>query len=891
MEPPAYEHSETLLSAARRLNRGIGARSAKTAAATWLAGTLFAAVALAQGTLETEDGLALSLSTSGGVQSLKLNGVEYASPSLPSGFAYRELPATPNDIAPNGSFEAGSGTPTGWSISGGTGGAWSIDTSTAAAGTRSMKLAIPGTTELRSPDLSTAKFPLLPNTLYALSASMMSSGLSIGLTVYLVQQDATGKGIQTGIASLSGTSDWRTYNTTISTRPDTVQGFLKAYISSGYGTVWVDNVQLSDIFGGNGPTELRGTVTSSGGVLTQTASKNGLNLSAKFTSAGEAIKVDATLTDTTGADRAMELSYRLPLDIAGWIWDNDFVTPMTIATGSRYENLDTVFAAQTKGHAHSVYPFATVRNSAAAFSLAVPMGPLMDSLSYDDSDGFRITYDLGLSRATTKNPSKAAVSFWIYTQNPKWGLRSAAEKYYVLNPMNFTSSASALGAWAIANSVSLGSVPTPQDFGWAYDEGGELHFDNANGIVGLHYVSPTSWTRKFSEYVGQPQPSYSILVAALQKDVNDLTRITADSVPVSKMATSVIDTSPYDENGLQQLDYNGYYWRSSGGWQMYPTLPDPDIPGSRYDIVKQYSVDNQISGAQKYGNTLGGVFLDNITSNFGNVENYRKPLWAYLNTPLSFSYATRRLTAYGGDSIAKFCASLRRYLHGQGLILMGSVNSGSYVWFASGLDVLGGEAQGADPINTAYVRRTMSYGKLWTNLFVPADFMAPDMTQVLTYLRQALLLGYFPGFNGTYWDSPPAYERDRPLFRQYIPLIRTIAAAGWRPVNAATPSDPAIYIERFDDGKGETFYLTAQNTGGASKGFQVRLDAPTLAVGSGSVAIQELLRNKAVGASREGTDVLFSDTLGPGETFVYRITAPRPTPPRRGPTRHVAPRG
>ncbi len=128
---------------------------------------------------------------------------------------------------------------------------------------------------------------------------------------------------------------------TVTTGPNAVQGYLKAYISSGYGTVWLDDVKLSDVFGGDQPVAFGGTVTSSGGVLTQTASTNGLNLSAQFTSVGSAIKVDATLTDTTGADRGVEVAFRLPLDIAGWTWDNDFVTPMTIASGTRYEKLDT----------------------------------------------------------------------------------------------------------------------------------------------------------------------------------------------------------------------------------------------------------------------------------------------------------------------------------------------------------------------------------------------------------------------------------------------------------------------------------------------------------------------------------------------------------------------
>ena len=127
-----------------------------------------------------------------------------------------------------------------------------------------------------------------------------------------------------------------------------------------------------------------------------------------------------------------------------------------------------------------------------------------------------------------------------------------------------------------------------------------------------------------------------------------------------------------------------------------------------------------------------------------------------------------------GDRLRRRCDQqvlrrLRTYLNGKGLVLMASVNSGTYGWLASSLDAVGGEAAGADPLDKAYVRRTMGYGKPWSNLHVPVSGPAPRRVDGPPYLRQALLFGYFPGFNGTYWDNSSAYERDRSLFRKYIP--------------------------------------------------------------------------------------------------------------------------
>ena len=187
--------------------------------------------------------------------------------------------------------------------------------------------------------------------------------------------------------------------------------------------------------------------------------------------------------------------------------------------------------------------------------------------------------------------------------------------------------------------------------------------------------------------------------------------------------------------------------------------------------------------------------------------------------------------------------------------------------------MVGGEVQGVDLIDKAYTRRALTYGKPWSNLYVPAPGDGPPTApEILAYLRQALLLGYFPGVNGTYWDTPSAYERDRGLFRQYIPLIRTIAQAGWRPVNGAIPSDAAIFVERFDDQAGNTFYLTAHNSSTATKTFQMTVDGATLGLGSGAVTVKERVGNTTLSASRSGTNVLFSDSLTTGETALYEIT-------------------
>jgi PKD repeat protein len=228
---------------------------------------------------------------------------------------------------------------------------------------------------------------------------------------------------------------------------------------------------------------------------------------------------------------------------------------------------------------------------------------------------------------------------------------------------------------------------------------------------------------------------------------------------------------------------------------------------------------------------------------------------------------------FGGNAIVDFCNAFADYVHSQGLVLAGSINYGSFSWFVSDLDIVGGEAPGAEGYDVAYTRRAMSYGKPWTNLLETYGVI-PDQASILAYMRQGLLLGFFPGFDGYYWDSSSSYERDRDLFKLYMPLIKTVALAGWMPVPYATPSDANILIERFGDPADGTFYISAQNSDDTAHTVTITLDGAGLGISTSTpVTVTELVSNSARTVTRNDPNVVIPDTLAPGETLLYQVNA------------------
>jgi hypothetical protein len=79
-------------------------------------------------------------------------------------------------------------------------------------------------------------------------------------------------------------------------------------------------------------------------------------------------------------------------------------------------------------------------------------------------------------------------------------------------------------------------------------------------------------------------------------------------------------------------------------------------------------------------------------------------------------------------------------------------------------------------------------------------------------MKRCLAYGMFPGFfsanasTGHYFSRSDLYDRDRPLFKKYVPLVKRVAEAGWQPVTRASSGDPFVHVERFGDR-----YLTVFN--------------------------------------------------------------------------------
>ncbi len=102
-------------------------------------------------------------------------------------------------------------------------------------------------------------------------------------------------------------------------------------------------------------------------------------------------------------------------------------------------------------------------------------------------------------------------------------------------------------------------------------------------------------------------------------------------------------------------------------------------------------------------------------------------------------------------------------------------------------------------------------------------------------IHACLFYGMFPGFfsadaaTNPYWQDAKWYNRDRPLFKEYIPAIRAVAEAGWQPVTLARSDNANVWVERFGKPGGPIYLL--RNNSARPRRARIRLEEPLSVVG------------------------------------------------------------
>ncbi|MDE2126850.1 MAG: hypothetical protein KGJ62_09700 [Armatimonadetes bacterium] len=555
----------------------------------------------------------------------------------------------------------------------------------------------------------------------------------------------------------------------------------------------------------------------------------GISLNVKFEPVAGGIGVSGEIDDLTHSDRAVTVYVAIPIRADGWLWGDDIRHSNVVHGGDEYTNQVRVPEGATGGM--SLYPFGCVAHQGQGLAIANQMDwPTVYRIFYNGSSRqLVIAWDFALtSKSVSWQPRNARFGCTVYAlpaSTASWGFRAAALAFYAINAPDYTRRATKDGTWLPFTDPS--TIQQPQDFNFAYHEGdNSLKADNNLGILAFRYTEPMSW------WMAMPPSTPRTMTNA----VAEMKSIAAD--PKQKdhaMAQAVLSSGTQDADGQYNLQFQNQPWSNGAVWVLDP---NPEIAATSAAPTRGSLAYSLAQGDAMYGSAAAaargvqaGEYLDSLEG-WSDIEDYRLSDLQAATSPLTFDATSRSPVLPEWFSTFEFARFLSSDLHNRGKLLFANYTPIRFSIFSSILDVMGievnwlGGPTGFNPDSDATMdlRRTLSFQRPYL-LLMNTDFNAFSAADVDLYFQRSMFYGIFPSMfsanaaTNPYWQNPTWYNRDRPTFKRYLPVIDQLSSAGWQPVTWAASANRNVYIERFG-----SRYFTLLNNSDSGQTSTISID-------------------------------------------------------------------
>ncbi len=615
----------------------------------------------------------------------------------------------------------------------------------------------------------------------------------------------------------------------------------------------------------------------------------GLSLNADYTAEDDHIAVSGVIKDATAAadGRAVQLSYALPVTASGWKWGVSIQKHRDIAAGGVgdiYKELGEgeMSVVDWDSMPRSMYPTSVIYNEDLGLAIAVSMDfPAYYELEYNGSTGqYVLTYHLGI---VPEAPDAARFSFVIYKlDDPAWGFRAAMEKYTRIFPEYYEVRETDQGMWVAWTQTS--NVPQPEDFNFKFkEEGGEYFriegfYEMEHGIKGYQYIEPGDWWLK-----NMPSfPDDAMVQAAVKeqagKDV---------SVQATRQAIATAICQGLNPLGKTNWTPVNVPWAPNGA-QIHINA-NPKLPGA-YNFYNLYLSKEQqdllFDPLQCTTVPFDGIYLDELSGWWNGNANFNKAHYQYTTVPLTYSPYYKKPMLHRASNTWEFVKQLNTDLHARGKTIFANKCPDKTSFYTPLIDAMGtemtalnGSIYAPQSIESMSMWRTLSYQKPFC-ILLSNDYTKFDHDMMEKYFQRCLAFGIFPSPQANYsddlqyWTSRELfYERDRDIFQTYMPVLKTVAEAGWEPVTRAVSDNSRVLVERFGANADEGVYFTLFNDTAESQA--VKLDVALDAFGlKDGCAVRELVSGQQVTLA----DGVYSVSLEPSQTVVLAINNPSKPP-------------
>lgn len=512
---------------------------------------------------------------------------------------------------------------------------------------------------------------------------------------------------------------------------------------------------------------------------------------------------DVGLSDTTGKDRALTLAYVLPLSGEEVIWHADPRSNVVVRADMRI--LGNFYSVRDVGRrALSRHPFVAVSGKG--------MQPTAIGIDVEYPAFYRVAVDPGLNVAYiawdvgfVKGKQSARFKFVRFGFDGKHGFRGALETYQSLYPANWEVRVKRQGS--ILSFTNASKIPDCEDFGFRFKEAiYEPEYDDRHGLLTFHYEEPLLWWMK--------KPGKGADMQAFIDEANRLAD--AGDMRAKGWRESVF----HDQNGNPLGYIRNMTWCDGIGWSLNTS---PNMPEKFSDFNVRHA-DGKFEARFRKDWTpqnpvgIDGEFIDSSEPFQAHQMDYCRKRFPYMETPLAWCSTNGVPGIYKGMIAFENARETMRRCRAIGRYVFANSTPNRWCWMPPKMDAMCREVTWVKKDGSwqpdgseIMMRRRMLCGGKPYSLVMNCDFDLLSNERVEKYMNHCLAYGFFPALFSSaahgkknkerYFRRPELYERDRPLFKRYIPMIRRVAEAGWRPVNRLFPVDPAtgIFAEQFGE--------------------------------------------------------------------------------------------
>ena len=498
-----------------------------------------------------------------------------------------------------------------------------------------------------------------------------------------------------------------------------------------------------------------------------------------------------TLVNSDAQDRCLTLVYAVPVSPEGLTWCEHPRSSIAVEPNKEYVLTTSIPNVGTGGRL-SMYPFAAVAGE--------QQGGIGVGIDLKTPAFFRTGYSSGTGElyvavdvALTKESPMARINFVNLSFDPKHQFRGALDAYYRLFPSNFSSRTPEQGIWIPFQTPA--HIENWEDFGikflWGVGSEG-IEWGNANHCLSFRYTAEPN-----SRFMAIPQD----LSHSYEGGLEQLSRL-LENADLWAQAFSKSGAHDPEGNFIGSIASDPWAPRAVRWFQN-------DLPGIEGGTFsRKWNQEIVERHHSRTGRTLNGEAVDSAETRAESLD-FRRENFAAARTPLVFCQETHRPAILGGLIAFEFVREVAEEMRRHGKLMASNYTPNQLCWLVPWIDAplqeINWNPNGQwRPASDSYMlyRRAMNgqkpYGFLMNTNFTQWSY---ELTE--RYMKRCLAYGIFPSFfsanaaTNRYFDQPALYNRDRPLFKKYIPLCKLVAEAGWQPLTLATSSEPMVYVERF----------------------------------------------------------------------------------------------